>query len=49
MDRAARGFTMPENVLYRCRADNTSSTKLLDSNGAAHPFGVPKTAAVVDK
>src|SRR6516164_2538248 len=28
---------MPENVPYRCRADNARSTKLLDSNVAVRP------------
>jgi len=36
---------MPENVPYRCRDDNESRNKMLDSRAAAHPAGTPKTAA----
>ena len=40
-----KGFTLPENVPYRCRADNNFTKKFLDSNAVVHPAGVSKTAA----
>src|SRR5262249_35644500 len=35
--RRGRAFTLPENVPYRCRADNYPSQKMLDSDAATLP------------